>query len=497
MHPGVWLACLLVLSGCTLFGAKDSIDKILSPTDGDVAEAVVEPDESERPKYTFDALRKADPQARIGAVQHPKILASYGGAYEDEGLEKVLALITGRLVAQSSDAGRAYDITVLDSPTVNAFALPGGYLYITRGLLALANDGSEVAAVLAHEMAHVSANHGVARAKASKAGSIAERVANDVVTNPLAGQLAKASSSRRLAAFSQRQELEADAVGIKMTGQAGFDAYAGARFLESMDRFARWRSARNGGTDVDMSSSHPSTPRRVELARRHARQFGTPGSGERNRERYLRGIDGLLFGERTSEGFVRGQRFAHAKLGIAFSVPQGFQLANRAKSVLASGPNQQALRFDAAVREGRMGATDYLKSGWVNGLDAESVEESKANGLPIATASAAAGDWQFSVTVVETKKRFYRFILAAPLAANGVKETGRQIWSSFRTLSKPEIASLRPLRVKVVTVGANDTVATLARQMADVGEGQRLFRALNELGENQQPKSGSLVKVVR
>ncbi|MEL6503658.1 MAG: M48 family metalloprotease [Pseudomonadota bacterium] len=490
------LVCLVALAGCNLSGNKGSIDTVLTPTDGDVAQTADGSEETQQ-KYTFDALRKADPQARIGAAQHPKILAAYGGAYENEELEKTLALITGRLVAQSSDAARAYDITVLDSPTVNAFALPGGYLYITRGLLALANDSSEVAAVLAHEMAHVSANHGIDRARANKAQTIAERVANTVVSNPVAGQVVKASSNRRLAAFSQQQELEADAIGIRMTGQAGFDAYAGARFLESMDRFNRWRSAQTSGAEAEMSSSHPSTPRRVELAKRHARQFGPPGSGERNQARYLRGIDGLLFGEKASEGFVRGQRFAHAKLAITFSVPDGFTLANKAKAVLANGPSQQALRFDAVPRSGGQAAADYLKSGWVNGLDESSVSAGKVNGLPMATGRAAAGDWQFALTVVATKKRFYRFILAAPRSATGVERTAKAIRDSFRSLSQAEVARLKPLRVKVVKVGAGDSVTRLAKTMPDVGAAESLFRALNELGPTQEPKRGSLVKVVR
>ena len=128
----------------------------------------------------------------------------------------------------------------MNSPSVNAFALPGGYLYVTRGLLALANDTSEVAAVLAHEMAHVSSNHGLERSKQAKVVDIADRVVSDVVTNPMIGEVAKASTERRLAAFSQRQELQADAVGIKHSVRAGFDPFAASRFLN------RWTATQNG-----------------------------------------------------------------------------------------------------------------------------------------------------------------------------------------------------------------------------------------------------------
>ncbi|MEL6744160.1 MAG: M48 family metalloprotease, partial [Pseudomonadota bacterium] len=273
--------------------------------------------------FSFDALRAKDPQAKLGAREHPAVLRSHGGAYSNQKLEELLAVIVGSLVTHSSDPTRAYDITVLNSPSVNAFALPGGYLYITRGLLALANDASEVAAVLSHEMAHVTANHGVERNQKTAVQGVANRVVNDVVTNRIAGRVAQESSRRRLIAFSQRQELQADALGIALLGKAGFDPFAGARFLVAMDRYAAWRSASQLSPE-NMSTSHPSTPKRIELARRHARAIGPPGTGTTKRKRYLAGIEGVLWGDRSKDGFVRGNRFSHTKLGITFAVPERF-----------------------------------------------------------------------------------------------------------------------------------------------------------------------------
>lgn len=480
------LGALLILSGCQIW---PDADDLRAETAGQSGSAQTIED--------FDTVRARDPQAGIGARGHPKILAAYGGAYEDEKLESLLAIIAGALVAKTDDPNRAYDITILDSATVNAFALPGGYLYVTRGLLALANDGAEVAAVLAHEMAHVSANHGLQRSREAQAADIAEDVLANVVSNELAVQVAKASAQQKLAAFSQRQELQADAIGIRHMAAAGYDAFAASRFLNSMKRYSAWRSSLSAPED-DMASTHPSTPQRIELAKRHARQSGPEGTGKRKRKRFLEGIDGMIFGEKASEGFVRGNVFAHTGLGITFSVPVDFDLTNRSDAVLASGPNQQALRFDAvAIKDRKQSAASYLASGWVNGLDAESVRPVTINGNKGAAGYAAAGDWQFSITVINAGRMHYRFILAAPRDAAAVINTGHAIAKTFRTLTKTEIARLKPLRLKVVTVRSGDTVARLAGRMQGVKRKVALFRALNGLDSKGKISPGSQVKLVR
>ena len=465
--------------------------------DGDEFPDASIPEESNKSKVTFDSVRAKDPQSKIGAEGHPKVLKANGGAYQNEQLESLLAVIAGRLVAQSGNPNRAFDITVLNTPNVNAFALPGGYLYVTRGLLALANDASEIAAVLSHEMAHISSNHGVQRSREAQAVGLADRVAKQVVSNPVVAEVVKATTENKLAAFSKKQELQADAVGIKISGAAGFDPYAASRFLKSMDRYSAWRSASNSGSGLDMTNSHPSTPRRIELARRHARLFGVPGVGERNRARYLRGIDGMIFGDTQKNGFVRGNKFFHAKLGFTFTVPNGFEITNRKEAVLASGPNQMALRFDAVSEKGfEKNPVEYLKSGWVNGLDTASVRPINVNGLTGAQGLASTGDWKFVVAVVELKNRFYRFITAAPRSASKLEAVADSISTSFRKMGRKEIAAVKPLRLHVVTVKSSDTLAKLAGRMTGVSRKLEFFRALNGLDVGKRPKTGSKVKIV-
>ncbi len=315
-------------------------------------------------------VQKNDPRAQMGAREHPRILASYGGEYKDARTERLVARIAGALTSVSENPQQSYRITILNSPSINAFALPGGYLYVTRGLLALANDASEVAAVLSHEMARTSrANHGIERQKREEAEVIASRVVAEVLSSDLAGKQALARGKLRLAAFSRQQELQADEIGIRTLGQAGYDPYAAARFLNAMEDYSHFMTANSDADQsLDFLSSHPSTPQRIDLAKAHAREFGEEGKvGDTGRDYYLNGIDGLLYGDSPEEGYVRGQTFLHGGLGIRFDVPPDFHIDNKVEAVMATGPGDIAVRFDGVADTQNQNLTNYISSGWVTG----------------------------------------------------------------------------------------------------------------------------------
>ena len=446
---------------------------------------------------TSSWVRPEDPQESIGKKEHPIVIAKYGGIYSNAEVERLVAVIVGKLVSVSDDPSRVFKVTLLNSPKVNAFALPGGYLYITRGLLALANDSSEVAAVLAHEMAHVSSNHAIVRKERLEGAAIGERVANQVLEGNTAGQFAVAANKLRLAAFSQDQELQADTIGIRMIGNAGYDPYAAERFLKTMDAYRSFLSGDNSFDDAEnFGSSHPSTPRRIELARRHARFFGAPGIGSRESERYFEGINGMMFGDAPDEGFVRGRVFSHAGLGVTFKAPSGFQIDNQSKAVLVSGPNDLATRFDATVVSTRTSLKDYLRSGWITGLVEETIREEPLNGLETASATARGDGWRFKVRVIRNESQVFRFITAAPQTNTNLDAVSRQITGSFRTLSKREIAELKPLTIRVITARAGDSQTRLASRMQGTNKQLELFRLLNGLSPNDTISPGAKLKIV-
>lgn len=443
--------------------------------------------------------QSADNQGQTGAEEHARIIAAYGGVYRDSKLEQTVARTVGRIVGASERPEQSYRITILNSPAINAFALPGGYLYVTRGLLALANDSSEVAAVLAHEMAHVTADHAVARENKARTAMLVSRVVTDVLNNDDAGRLALSSSQRSLASFSRQQELEADAIGVRTIGRAGYDPFAAGRFLTSMGRFAAYRSASMmQDRRPDFLASHPSTPERVEFATRAAREFGAPGLGEVDRDRYLEGIDGMVFGDDPSQGFVRDRSFFHPALGVGFSVPDGFVIDNASDAVLATGTDGTALRFDAVALPANANLGAYLSSGWVNGFVEGSIRRFSVNGLPAAAAAANAKGWVFRIAVVQAGNgATYRFIFANEADTSTFRAAADKTVNSFRKLDTAEIARLNPLRIKVIRVAPGDTQKSFIQRMRGVDRPLELFRALNNLTAGDPLPVGSKVKIVQ
>ena len=312
-------------------------------------------------------LPEASPAtARMSAAEkreHLRILATYGGLYDDARIQKRVQDTINRLTAASARPDLKFHVTILNSPAVNAFALPNGHLYITRGLIALANDESELASVLGHEMGHVIAHHAQIREQKARQAALISHVVSDVLSDPQVGALALAKSKLALASFSRAQEFEADAIGIKTSARAGFDPYGAARFLADMQRNADLKS---GGHDssrsADFLSDHPSTPDRVRKALLDAREFSGPGIGARDRNAYLNDLNGMVYGEDPSEGFVRGRRFVHPKLGFTFTAPPGFTLDNTAQAVLGlKDGGGEAMRLDVVAVPAEQSLAQYLE----------------------------------------------------------------------------------------------------------------------------------------
>lgn len=432
--------------------------------------------------------------------EHQRILTAYNGAYKDPRLETLMNETVAKLVAASERPDITYDIIILNSPSVNAFALPGGQLYVTRGLIALANDTSELASVLAHEMSHVIAQHAAMREDQVKQAALVDRVVNDVLSDPETGALALAKSKIRLASFSRAQEFEADGIGVGIAARAGFDPHGATRFLASMGRNAELRTnpglSRIDPRSPDFLSSHPATPERIKNAETAARQFNLPSGGERDRAAYLAGIDGMVYGEDPSEGYVRGRRFLHAKLGFTFLAPEGFVLDNTAQAVLGvKDGGGQALRFDVVSVPAEMKLSEYLTSGWIENIDPKSINELTINGFPMATASAKGEQWSFRLYAIRFGSDVYRFIFATKKLTPDMDRIFRESVTTFRRMTLAESQATKPLRLKVVTVAQGDTVEKLAGRMAVSDRTVERFRIINGLAPGQRLQPGDQVKV--
>jgi len=485
-----FIFALSALSGCTMLDYKRA--------DGGINTSANAP-------WAVDSAAGGN-LAKLGAEQNPRILAAYGGEYHDVKLERMVAKIVGRLTAVSDNPGQTYRVVILDSPNVNAFALPGGYVYVSRGLLGLANDSAEVAAVIAHEMEHINANHGLQRRDKEQQIAISDQVANDI----LSGQERDETLIRgklKLSAFSREQELQADAGGQKMVAAAGYDPFASPRFLQAMEDYGRFRDisgAKNAG--LDFLSNHPSTPQRVRIAVENARRLSAPGVGDIDRDSFLRGINGMIYGDSVNEyGFyIRGRTLIDTQSGVTFTVPQGFVLSSKDNVVMASGAGDTALRFDSAAVKKPQTAAAYIASGWISGLDKSTVQSITLNGLPAAKAVAQNDKWLFEAVVLmdAAHGRAYRFLTAAPKTGQDNKSSGDPAAialaavNSFRLLSAQEKTAVKPLRIRIAVVKPGDTVESLANAMQFNDRSLELFRIINGLAANQQVHSGDKVKLI-
>ncbi|QLP97105.1 MAG: M48 family metalloprotease [Rhodoblastus sp.] len=431
--------------------------------------------------------------------EHRRLVALYGGEYRLPRMSSLLDDLLAQLAPASDTPGAPYKVTILNSPVVNAFALPSGDIYVTRGLLTLAQDGSEVAAVMAHEIAHVSARHASARADLEKRGQVVKRVVSEVLAKPADGERFAEKSKLTLASFSRNQEIEADRIGVANVARAGFDPFGATRFLNALGRSTSLRAAalgQRGGDKADLTASHPSTPERVQAALRAARQYGAPGIGKTYRAEYLNALDGMIYGDDPSEGYARGRRFLHPKLGFSFEAPDGFVLENGPKALLGiAGGGAEALRLDSVRVSASTPLASYLSSGWIEGLETNSIETSQINGLPAATALARGQDWTFRLAAVRFGTDVYRMIFAT--RALTPQDDARFLASirSFRRLSTGEAATARPLRL-AVAAAESGAPESLAQRMQGVDRPLDMFLLLNGLDRGQSLTPGEKYKIV-
>ena len=229
-----------------------------------------------------------------------------------------------------------------------------------------------------------------------------------------------------------------------------------------------------------------------------ARQFTSPENTERDREAYLSAIDNIVYGEDPSEGFVRGRRFLHPKLGFTFQAPENFALDNTAKAVIGVREGgTQAMRFDVVRVPPEQTLGDYLNSGWMENVDKSATEDLTVNGFPAASTVARGDQWQFKIYALRVGSGdVYRFIFAARQKTTESERNARETVNSFRQLTLAEVQAARPLRLKVITVQPGDTVESLSHRMAGVDHPTERFRILNGLDAHAQIKVRDRVKIV-
>jgi predicted Zn-dependent protease len=447
------------------------------------------------------------PAPRVPAVdtktsaEHRRMIALFDGEYRYPAAETYLNEILVKLANADERASEPYKVTILNSPIVNAFALPPGELYVTRGLLALANDASEVAAVMAHEIAHITAKHALQREEEEKRAAVISEAAS-VIQSKQKSQEVEALAQRTIASFSRQQELEADQIGIRVAAKAGFDPYGAVRFLNALGRSAALRGSLMGhsasaGTP-DLLATHPSTPERVAQAINAARQIGAPGIGTTGRASYLAAIDGMAFGDDPAEGAIRGRKFLHGRLGFAFLAPEGFVLENASQALLGiKAGGAEALRLDSVNVPSATPLAAYMATGWIDGLIDSSIEPAEVNAMPAVTATASAGEWKFRLAVIRFEPdRVYRLIFATRVLTEEAKQRFQASIDSFHHVSADEVKAVRPLRLAIAVAEAGETAGMLAARMAVPDRTLDTFLLINEFARGEPLQRGESYKIV-
>jgi predicted Zn-dependent protease len=428
------------------------------------------------------------------------MVSLFGGEYHDARVERYLNEVLIKLANAGDHPNDPYRVTILNSSVVNAFALPPNNLYVTRGLLALADDASEVAAVMAHEIGHITARHAMQRAEQEKRAAVITQAAS-VIQSRQKGEEVEASAKQSFASFSRQQELEADEIGIKVTARAGYDPYGASRFLVSLGRSSAFRAALIGQSSAgkpDLLATHPSTPERISQATMIARQIGAPGIGTTDRAAYLAAVDGMVFGDDPSEGSIRGRHFIHPRLGFAFIAPEGFVLENSAQAILGvkSGGNE-ALRVDSVRLTAATPLESYITSGWVDGLLQSSVATTEINSMKAATATARAGEWNFLLAVIRFNPNdVYRLIFAVHMLNDDTQSAFQSFINSFRRIAPDEASSVRALHLTVVTAKDGDTLDGFAARMTVPDRPLDYFLLLNGVERGASLRTGEAYKIV-
>lgn len=444
----------------------------------------------------------AEDEARIGAQQHPHIVKQFGGAYDEPKVTAYVERVMARIAKASDKPDAFYKITILDTPVVNAFALPGGYTYVTRGLLALAGSEAELAGVIGHEIAHVTARHGARRHTANVGTQIVAGVLGIALKvgagiNPKAtGDLVNIGSAALIAGYSRENEYEADNLGIQAMARAGYRPHAQADFLAKMARFSAYQS----GSKAKSSwlSTHPNNKERVAKAYEKATARATPSSIYQGVESYLAAIDGMAYGDPPTQGIVRGQSFAHADLKLGFKVPRGFVLNNAATRVTAKHANGVQIIFDMDARIANEPPDDYLRGGWADDAQLTNPRVFTLDGRAAASGQVRTekGIALLLAIAEDESERFLRFGVIAPRHQIAAAEAAMAaLKRQIRFLSSAEAARIKPYRIKIATVQSGDSLSSLARLMRGTNEREALFRLLNN-SEGKALSRGQKVKLI-
>jgi predicted Zn-dependent protease len=458
-------------------------------------------------------MRQLNPREVAEAQrQHAELLAEFGGA--ETGARAAYVESVGRRVAAYSgvaNSGTAFRFTTLNSAVENAFAVPGGYVYITRQLMTLMDDESQLAFALGHEAGHIAANHAQARQSAARRNSIGG-IFGVLLGSVLGGglgniisQLSQQRSQLATLSFSREQEYQADTLGTRYLVAAGYDPAGGPGILAALGRASALQARVQGRTNrqtPEWASTHPLSENRMQRALAGARATGRLGTGIRNRDPFLAQLEGIMVDDDPAQGIIEGRTFTHPDLRIQFAVPMGYLMQNGTRAVTIKGSAGQAQfsggRYRGSIENYIFQVFQQLTGGRQQ-LNIPPPQRTMINGFPAAftTARANTSSGVVDVSVVAYQwdaDTLYHFIMLTR-GGSGIAPFAPMV-DSLRRISPAEAAAIRPRVIDVVTIRPGDTVQGLASRMAYRDFQVERFLAINGLAAGGRLVPGEKAKII-
>jgi predicted Zn-dependent protease len=437
-------------------------------------------------------------EIRMGRQVDAQVKQRYA-LYDAHGMQAYVEGIGQRLAKASHRPGISYRFVVFDSADVNAFALPGGYVYISRGILPYLNSEAELAGVIGHEIGHVTARHSVQRLSAAQGAQIAVAVAQifiPAIRTQAGGLAVDTLGTALLSGYGRDQELQADQLGATYLARTGYDPGAMRSALEVLrnqelfDAEVAKQENRAPRRYHGLFASHPESDRRLQEIVQHAALLRTENAAD-GRDQFLKRSEGLVFGDNTHEGVVRDGVFYHRDLGIAMRLPPGWRAVNRPDRLIAIAP-QGAGRLELRNPAKATGTpAEFLKS-------AESTSDAtplEINGLSAAMARssdrvvAAIFQADRAYVVVGTTTRFASVDTDVNPLVDSIK--------SFRAITDAERDAAKALTIKLITVEPNTRMADLAARSPLGRNAEGYLRLMNGLYPKGEPVAGQTLKIVQ
>jgi predicted Zn-dependent protease len=419
--------------------------------------------------------------------------------YANPDLQSYVNRVGQKLAEHSHRPNIHYTFTVLDSPEINAFALPGGYVYITRGILAYLNSEAEMAAVLGHEIGHVTARHGVRQQSAAQATSLGISIASIFVPqlNSQAGHdLSNTLGSALLSGYGRDHELESDRLGAQYLARSEYDPQAMIRVIgvlknqESFDAQIAKQEGREPSHYHGTFATHPDNDTRLQQVVGEASHL-TVANPRENKSEFLKQTDGLVFNDSVDEGVVRGNRFIHPELGIAITFPQDWSVKNSPTQLVALSPG-----IDAAIQlkidpKPVGAATEYALRALGNPNSVESLE---IENLPAAVGSL--NNILLGVIYFDRKAFLIQCNAKTPATLETQRAAMKAAIHSFHVLSPAEKNAIKPLTLNIITARKGDTYARLAQHSPLGKNAESYLRLINAQYPQGEPAAGQMLKVI-